>query len=120
MRQVVLLGRIGQKKMLGGFSKRDRDLASEALAAVEMADLADQPIGGLSGGQQQRVFIARALTARPQILFLDEPTTGIDQHGQEKFSRLLEGLKTKFGLDAGNGLAPIYASSWHQAIASPA
>src|SRR5579862_8948390 len=81
VRQVVLLGRIGHKRLFGGFSRADKDGVQEALAAVDMAPLADQPIGGLSGGQQQRVFIARALIAKPRILFLDKPTTGIDQHG---------------------------------------
>jgi len=71
---------------------------SETLRAVEMEKLADQPIGGLSGGQQQRVFIARALVNQPKILFLDEPTTGIDQAGQEKFLALLVNLKKKFDL----------------------
>lgn len=97
VRQVVQLGRIGKKGVFG-FSRDDKASVNDALAAVDMAHLADQPIGGLSGGQQQRVFIARALVAKPQILFLDEPTTGIDQHGQEKFAQLLDSLKRKFGL----------------------
>jgi zinc transport system ATP-binding protein len=98
VRQVVQLGRIGHKKFLGGFSRDDKNAVKEALEAVDMLQLADQPIGGLSGGQQQRVFIARALVAKPKVLFLDEPTTGIDQHGQEKFAALLDSLKKKFGL----------------------
>lgn len=98
VRQVVQLGLIGRKKWWRGFGRADRERVNEALAAVEMRDLANQPIGGLSGGQQQRVFIARALVNHPKVLFLDEPTTGIDQTGQEKFARLLDGLKKKFGL----------------------
>jgi len=98
VRQVVLLGRIGHKRRFLPFQKSDRAAVTEALAAVDMQKLADQPIGGLSGGQQQRVFIARALIAKPQILFLDEPTTGIDQHGQEQFAQLLDNLKHQFGL----------------------
>ena len=96
--QVVLLGRIGTNKFFGRFSKADRAAATEALTAVGMAHLANQPIGGLSGGQQQRVFIARALTSHPQMLFLDEPTAGIDQHGQEQFAQLLDNLKRQYGL----------------------
>jgi zinc transport system ATP-binding protein len=98
VRQVVLLGLIGRKGTFGGFSRGQKQLAAETLQAVEMDALADQPIGGLSGGQQQRVFIARALVNQPRILFLDEPTTGIDQAGQEKFLVLLNTLKSKFGL----------------------
>jgi zinc transport system ATP-binding protein len=98
VRQVVTLGLIGRKKFFGGFSRQQRKLVDDALAAVEMSHLADQPIGGLSGGQQQRVFIARALVNQPQILFLDEPTTGIDQAGQEKFLRMLLDLKKRLNL----------------------
>jgi zinc transport system ATP-binding protein len=98
VRQVVTLGLIGRKGLLGGFSREQKQLVSDTLRAVEMEKLADQPIGGLSGGQQQRVFIARALVNQPKILFLDEPTTGIDQAGQEKFLALLNDLKKKFDL----------------------
>jgi zinc transport system ATP-binding protein len=98
VRQVVLLGLIGRKRFLGGFSRSQKARGQTVVAAVEMDRLADQPIGGLSGGQQQRVFIARALVNQPQILFLDEPTTGIDQAGQEKFLALLKTLKAQFGL----------------------
>ncbi len=92
VRQVVMLGQIGRKRFLGGFSRSQKERVRATLAAVEMDKLADEPIGGLSGGQQQRVFIARALVNEPQILFLDEPTTGIDQAVQEKFLGLLEAL----------------------------
>lgn len=98
VRQVVTLGLIGRKSLLGGFSRQQRDQVTATLKAVEMDQLANQPIGGLSGGQQQRVFIARALVNQPKILFLDEPTTGIDQAGQEKFLRLLDTLKKQFDL----------------------
>jgi zinc transport system ATP-binding protein len=98
VRQVVMLGLIGRKGLLGGFSREQKQQVAETLKAVEMEHLADQPIGGLSGGQQQRVFIARALVNQPKILFLDEPTTGIDQAGQEKFLALLDRLKGHFGL----------------------
>ncbi len=98
VRQVVTLGLIGRKPRLGGFSRSQKEQVSATLQAVEMDELADQPIGGLSGGQQQRVFIARALVNQPKILFLDEPTTGIDQSGQEKFLALLGTLKNQFDL----------------------
>src|SRR3954469_18509269 len=98
VRQVVTLGLIGRKGFFGGFSREQKQLVSDTLKAVEMDKFADQPIGGLSGGQQQRVFIARALVNQPKILFLDEPTTGIDQAGQEKFLLMLGDLKKRFDL----------------------
>jgi len=61
----------------------------EALKLVGMDPYRMRRIGQLSGGQQQRVFIARAIVNRPRILFLDEPTTGVDAHTQEQFYDML-------------------------------
>lgn len=69
-----------------------------ALEAVGMAGSARSPIGRLSGGQQQRVFIARALVTSPRILFLDEPTTGVDAETQASFYGMLDRLNRRDGL----------------------
>lgn len=61
----------------------------EALQIVGLETEASKSMNSLSGGQQQRVLIARALATEPEILFLDEPTTGIDYPSQENFYDLL-------------------------------
>ena len=70
----------------------------EALDEVGMGDYRKWAIGQLSGGQQQRVFIARALVASPRILFLDEPTTGVDAETQTSFYDMLDRLNSREGL----------------------
>lgn len=98
VRQVVRLGLAGKAGMFRPYAREDLDFADAMLQRVGMADLADQPVGELSGGQLQRVLIARALAARPKLLLLDEPTTGIDQSGQQRFIEFLSNLKKELGL----------------------
>jgi multidrug/hemolysin transport system ATP-binding protein len=60
---------------------------------LELEDLLNKIVGSLSGGQQRRADLARALLSEPQMLFLDEPTTGLDVVAQREFWSLL--AKTK-------------------------
>lgn len=73
-------------------TQHDRSQVKQALEEVDMWRYKDRLIGDLSGGQQQRVFIARALSSQPEIIFLDEPTTGVDQATQDEFYKLLSKL----------------------------
>ncbi len=70
---------------------------AKALAEAGAEDLAERQLTDLSGGQFQRAMLARALLNRPEILLLDEPTTGLDQPGQAEFYRKIEELRDQFG-----------------------
>jgi len=93
--EVVAMGRIANKGLIKMLNKEDYDKIETALKFVEMWDKKDEKIGELSGGQQQRVFIARALCSEPEILILDEPTTGIDSKSRDNFYNLLRELNKK-------------------------
>jgi zinc transport system ATP-binding protein len=96
--QAVRLGLVGKAGMLRGYAKHDLEFVEGLIEKIGLAGLAEQPVGRLSGGQAQRAFIARALAARPRILLLDEPTTGIDRSGQQRFIEQVMKLKEELGL----------------------
>jgi zinc transport system ATP-binding protein len=98
VRQVARLGLVGKTGMLRGYSRDDVKFVDGLLDRLGIAELASTPISSLSGGQLQRVLIARALAARPKVLLLDEPTTGIDRLGQQQFLESIEQLKKQLGL----------------------
>ena len=91
-RDVVLMGRYGRIGMLKNPTSKDKEIAKETMDKIGILELADKPIGNLSGGQRQRVFLARALANEPEILFLDEPTTGIDAPSMGGLYELLRKL----------------------------
>ncbi len=70
------LDMIGRLYRLGASGARDR--ARELLDRFDLADAGDRPVKGYSGGMRRRLDLAGALVARPAVLFLDEPTTGLD------------------------------------------
>ena len=90
--EAVLMGRYAKRGPFHFMTKEDKQKVTESLDQVEMTPYRDKLISDLSGGQQQRVFIARALAGEPEVIFLDEPTAGIDARTQEQFYLLLRKL----------------------------
>ena len=86
--ELVGLGLYGKK--ISKEEKRDR--IDDALALVGLQHLDDRLYGALSGGQRQRVLLAKALISRPDVLILDEPTTGIDFKSRNALYELLNHL----------------------------
>ncbi|MFL5488234.1 MAG: ABC transporter ATP-binding protein [Gemmatimonadaceae bacterium] len=71
------------------FYRDARDI-SEVIEQVELGEKRFSRVGGLSGGQKQRLAVACALVGNPQLLFLDEPTTGLDPQSRRQFWELIE------------------------------
>jgi ABC-2 type transport system ATP-binding protein len=85
--------------MLFGMSRRQaRERADELLRIVDVAEAAGRRVGGYSGGMQRRLDLAAALVHRPQVLFLDEPTTGLDPISRESIWRYVTDLNEKEGV----------------------
>jgi len=74
--------------------RRPRD-ADRLLAAVGLDDKADHKIRTLSGGQRRRLDVAIGLIGNPELLFLDEPTAGLDPHGRREFHDLVKALSER-------------------------
>ena len=96
--EVVSLGLYSKKGLFKRNTKEDKKLIDSALERVGMLDYKHRQIGYLSGGQQQRVFIAKALISNPRIIFLDEPTTGIDIRAVDSICCLLGDLNKNSGI----------------------
>ena len=82
---VVAAGRLARRGWWRRPTAADGHAVDAALAVVGLAPLRHRRLGELSGGQQQRAFIAKALAGEPELLVLDEPTTGVDAESQGRF-----------------------------------
>ena len=78
---------------LSGLSRRDaKRRLVDVLELVHLSERADEPVQGYSRGMRQRLHLARALVTEPRVLFLDEPTLGIDPVMAQEFRRLVPEL----------------------------
>lgn len=79
--------------LYGITGKAFEDRLQELVAILDFGDYLNRPVGKLSGGQRRRIDIARALLHRPQILILDEPTTGLDPQTRLHIWDVIERLR---------------------------
>lgn len=97
---MVTMGRVRYMGALSIPSKQDVEFAWQALKTVGMQDYAQRACTQLSGGQLQMVFIARALTAQPEMLIMDEPESHLDIKNQYRVIELVEELKKEKGISS--------------------
>jgi ABC-type Mn2+/Zn2+ transport system ATPase subunit len=95
---VVRQGRIGRRGPWERFRPGDRALVERAMARAGVETLGPAQFAELSGGQKQRVLIARALATEPDLLLLDEPTSGTDPAAGLALMDLLRELHDAAGL----------------------
>ena len=71
--------------------------AAEVLALIDLAGNAGTRIGALSGGQRRRVDLGLAIIGRPEVLFLDEPTTGLDPEARRGLWGVIQSWSRRAG-----------------------
>lgn len=96
--EIVQANLFSQIGLLHFPKKEHREKTRRALERVGMGAYAKRLIGNLSGGQRQRVMLARVLVSGPELMVLDEPTTGVDARAVQSLYELLSRLNRESGL----------------------
>jgi ABC-type Mn2+/Zn2+ transport system ATPase subunit len=92
VQEVLAMGSWNYKSYLPWIDKKLKHQIKDILKTLGLDSYGNRHIQELSGGEQQRVFLGRALLRNPEILILDEPTTGLDYASREKIFEILKNL----------------------------
>jgi zinc transport system ATP-binding protein len=88
--ELVSSGRFPRGRWFKRLTKCDHEHVQKALESVGMWNMRHKRIGELSGGQKQRISLARMFASDPDLMILDEPTTGMDEKSRQEFYELLQ------------------------------
>lgn len=94
---LVARGRYPHQGLLRQWSRQDQEIVEQAMAATNVAALANRSVDALSGGQRQRVWVAMVLAQQTPLLLLDEPTTWLDIAHQIELLDLFRELNQQHG-----------------------
>ena len=95
VRELVAYGRTPHQKVYEGLTKEAEEIIDWALTCTKLTELQERSLDALSGGQRQRAWLAMALCQKPEILFLDEPTTYLDMYYQIDLLDLVKKLNSQ-------------------------
>ena len=98
VKELVSYGRMPYQKMLSGLSRTDEEIVRWAMDVTGTWQFRDKSIFEISGGETQRVWIATVLAQKPEIMFLDEPTTYLDISHQLEMMKLVKKLNRETGI----------------------
>lgn len=89
---------ISQARFYGMPTSAARQRCGELLESLNLAELAGRAVASLSGGQKRRLDIAMGMVHRPKLLFLDEPSTGLDPQNRANLAEQIHRLRSRFGM----------------------
>jgi putative iron compound ABC transporter, ATP-binding protein len=90
---IVLMGALCRTSLFSSFSRADKKLTEAMLEKMGILELKNEPYTKISGGQRQLAYIARTLVQGAKVIFMDEPTNGLDFGNQIKLLEMIRSLK---------------------------
>ena len=95
---LISYGRLPHKKFFEKDNKEDKEIIDWAIKCTGLEEYREKNVMSLSGGERQRVFISMALAQKPEVLFLDEPTTYLDIYHQIEILELVKKINEELGI----------------------
>ena len=98
VKELVSYGRMPHQRWYKSIEDSDKEIVDWAMEATGIFKFANRSVNSLSGGEKQRAWIAMTLAQKPEILFLDEPTTYLDISHQLEVMNLVKRLNKEMGI----------------------